>query len=122
MRLRIPRGAIMAVAMLITATSIAAYVEADSQTPVIKVVARKFEYTPNVIKLKVGVPVVLELTSEDVLMGFNVPGLRARADMMPGKATRLALTPAKVGTFPFQCDIFCGSGHEDMGGSIVVTK
>jgi cytochrome c oxidase subunit 2 len=36
--------------------------------------------------------------------------------------SRVRLVPDKVGTFPFVCDIFCGSGHEDMTGTIVVTE
>jgi cytochrome c oxidase subunit 2 len=30
------------------------------------------------------------------------------------------LMPDKVGTFTFLCDVFCGSGHETMNGTITV--
>ena len=86
-----------------------------------KVHARRFVYTPNVINLKKGEPVVLEFTTEDVLMGFSIPDLDARADIEPGKTTRLRLTPQQAGTFDFLCDIFCGGGHENMHGKIIVT-
>jgi cytochrome c oxidase subunit II len=33
----------------------------------------------------------------------------------------LRLTPDKTGTFTFACDVFCGSGHEDMTGTLIVT-
>lgn len=98
------------------------YAGVQTEERVIKIVAKKFDYTPNVIKLKKGVPVILEFTTLDVLMGFKVPDLGVRADIIPGKATRLRLVPDKVGTFPFLCDIFCGSGHENMTGTIVVTE
>lgn len=88
--------------------------------PTIHVTARKFAYTPSEIVLKRGQPVILELTSKDVLMGFNVPDLNARADMIPGQIVRLRLVPQKTGTFLFHCDIFCGAGHEEMVGTIVV--
>lgn len=97
------------------------YASVQTEEPVIKIVAKKFDYTPNVIKLKKGVPVVLEFTTLDVVMGFKVPDLGVRADIIPGKVSRVRLVPDKVGTFPFLCDIFCGSGHEDMTGTIVVT-
>ena len=42
---------------------------------VIKITAQKFSYEPNEIELKVGEPVVLELTSKDVTHGFNLPDL-----------------------------------------------
>ena len=94
---------------------------ASSPAPrVIHVTARKFEYTPRVITLKKGVPVVLELTSVDRLHGFNVPGLGVRADVMPGQTARVNIVPRKTGTFPFHCDNFCGSGHPNMTGEIVV--
>jgi cytochrome c oxidase subunit II len=30
------------------------------------------------------------------------------------------LTLDKAGSFVFLCDVFCGSGHEDMSGTLVV--
>ncbi len=97
-------------------------INAQPGAQVIKVTAKKFTYTPNRITLKKGVPVVLELRTEDILMGFNVPGLGTRADIVPGEVTRVRIVPDKVGSFPFHCDIFCGSGHEEMTGTIIVTE
>ena len=96
---------------------------ASAQKPprLIRVVARRFTYTPSTIALKKGEPVTFELTTEDITMGFNVPDFGVRADIVPGKATRLDLTPDKAGTFTFLCDIFCGDGHEGMSGQLVVT-
>ena len=87
---------------------------------VIKINAHRFAFAPNVINLKVGAPVILEFTSSDVIMGFNIPDLKSRVDIIPGKVTRIRIVPEKVGTFTFLCDIFCGSGHEDMSGTINV--
>lgn len=98
------------------------YASTSAEEPVIKIVAKKFDYTPNVIKLKKGVPVVLEFTTLDVFMGFKVHDLGVRTDIIPGKVSRVRLVPDKVGTFPFVCDVFCGSGHEDMTGTIIVTE
>ena len=48
-------------------------------------------------------------------------GMRVRADLPPGKAVQVRLTaPTKRGSYGFLCDIFCGSGHESMGGTIDV--
>jgi cytochrome c oxidase subunit II len=89
---------------------------------VIPVVAKRFDYKPNVIKLKKGVPVVLELTTRDVVMGFSAPDFGVRADIIPEKVARLRIVPDKTGTFTFVCDIFCGTGHEEMEGTIVVEE
>jgi len=34
--------------------------------------------------------------------------------------TRVRIVPDRTGRFEFRCDVFCGSGHEDMAGEIVV--
>ena len=88
---------------------------------VIRISAKKFEFTPSEITLKKGEPVVLELTTEDVTMGFYAKELNASAEIVPGKVTPLRLVPDKTGSFDFICDVFCGDGHEDMGGKIHVT-
>jgi cytochrome c oxidase subunit II len=93
---------------------------ADSNEPVISITAKKFAYTPHDITLKKGVPVVLEFTTEDVFMGFNAPDLGARVDIVPNKTTRVRVVPAKAGKVEFLCDVFCGSGHEEMSGLITV--
>ncbi len=99
---------------------LAALVGAQPQERIVKVVAKKFDFTPAEIRLEKGVPVVLELTTPDVVMGFNAPGFGVRSDILPGTVARVRFTPDKVGEFPFHCDIFCGSGHENMAGVITV--
>jgi len=93
---------------------------ADQPEQVIKITAKKFEYSPSEIRVKKGVPVVLELTSLDRLHGFNCPALGIRSDINPGQIAKVRFTPQKSGTFVFFCDVFCGEGHEDMSGKIIV--
>lgn len=88
---------------------------------VIKVSARRFVFTPNEIAVRKGEPVVFELTTEDVFMGFNLPDFNVRSDIVPGKVMRLSLAPDKAGKFTFLCDVFCGEGHETMNGTLTVT-
>ena len=87
---------------------------------VIEVTAKRFAYSPSEITLQRGVPVVLELTSLDRDHGFRIEALGIRADVKPGVVTRVRLVPDRVGRFEFTCDVFCGDGHEDMSGEIVV--
>jgi cytochrome c oxidase subunit II len=51
-----------------------------------------------------------------------VPDLGIRADVLPDTAVRVRIVPGKVGRFTFACDNFCGEGHEDMEGVIVVNE
>lgn len=83
--------------------------------------AKRFSYEPSRLILKRGVPVVLEFTSADRKHGFKAAELGLHTDIEPEKVTRLAFTPDRVGTFAFVCDLFCGDGHEDMTGELVVT-
>jgi cytochrome c oxidase subunit II len=95
-------------------------VRSQPKDKVIPIRARKFTYDPDELTLKLGEPVILELTSEDVTMGFNAPDFGVRSDVLPGRTSRVRLVPDKPGTFVFHCDIFCGDGHESMDGTIHV--
>jgi len=94
---------------------------AAQQPRVIAVVARKFVFLPNEIRVKKGETVTLELSAPEVVMGMNIPDFKVRADIIPGTVSKLTFTPDKAGTFPFLCDIFCGDGHEGMSGTLIVT-
>src|SRR6266568_6000349 len=106
--------------LLLGAATIGLRAAAQPEEQVIKILARRFTYTPNKLTLKKDVPVVLELTTADVLMGFNAPDFDVRADIIPGQVAKVRLVPDKTGTFVFLCDIFCGDGHEGMSGQIHV--
>jgi cytochrome c oxidase subunit 2 len=93
---------------------------ADQKEIVIKITAKKFEYSPSSIKIKKGIPVIFELTSLDTRHGFNCPKLGVRTDIEPGKVSRVRILAQKAGVYGFYCDVFCGSGHEEMTGKIIV--
>jgi cytochrome c oxidase subunit II len=65
---------------------------------------------------------MFEFTTLDVIMGFNAPDFALRTNILSGSVSRLSFTPNLVGRFPFFCDVFCGNGHEEMSGIIVVTS
>ena len=93
---------------------------AAAQEKVIKITAKRFAFTPEKITLKNGQPVVFELRTQDVFMGFNLPDFNVRADIIPEKSARVSFVPDKTGTFVFLCDVFCGDGHEKMSGQVLV--
>jgi cytochrome c oxidase subunit 2 len=82
--------------------------------------ASKFEFSPETVKVKVGQPVTFVLTSIDRVHGFKMPEFGVRTDIVPDQETRVTITPQKAGTFAFFCDVFCGDGHEDMAGTLIV--
>jgi cytochrome c oxidase subunit II len=118
---------LIAGALFMSATIIsglAFYVRGNALPPEreIHITAKKFDFTPDTITLKKGEPVVLVISSEDRKHGFNLRAFGVRTDINPGGSARIRLTPDKTGKFTFSCDVFCGDGHEEMTGTIVVTE
>ena len=86
----------------------------------VRMVARRFRFEPAVIRASVGQPVLVRLTAPEVPMGFNLPDLGVRADIVPGQEAQVRFTPTTAGSFTFLCDVFCGNGHEQMSGTLEV--
>ena len=119
--MRVPILSLGAVPLLLAgAIGLAGASAASADEQVIRLTAKKFEYDLREITLKKGVPVVLELTSLDRVHGFNQPDFGVRGDAVPGMVTRIRFTPNKTGEFVFFCDVFCGDGHEEMSGTLIV--
>jgi cytochrome c oxidase subunit 2 len=93
---------------------------AQPKPRIIPIRAQKFTYEPAELTLKLNEPVVFQLTSADVVMGFSVPDFKVRGTIIPGQVTEVRMTPNKTGEFIFLCDVFCGSGHENMEGTMRV--
>jgi cytochrome c oxidase subunit 2 len=74
------------------------------------------------LHLLLGKPVRVLLRSVDVVHDFYVPEFRAKMDLMPGMVTRFWFTPTRTGTFEILCAGFCGIGHPQMRGNVVVDK
>jgi cytochrome c oxidase subunit II len=88
----------------------------------INVSVKRFAYEPSEITLKVGEPVVIELTTEDVAHGLKFKELNLSTRIDKGKTAELALTPNQTGDFVGHCSVFCGSGHGSMTLTLHVTK
>jgi plastocyanin len=93
---------------------------AQASPRTIDVVARKFEFVPAQIRVRQGETVLLRFTAPEVPMGASFPDFGVRTDIVPGKTASLQLKADKPGRFTFLCDVFCGSGHEDMSGTLIV--
>ncbi len=120
-----PRFVVIGLAIvlfIVTGYILQARLNADESERVIRITAKRFEYSPKDITVKKGVPVVLEFTSQDRMHGFSCPGLKIRGDVRPGKVTQVRFVPQTARPYLFHCDNFCGSGHEGMTGTITVTE
>jgi cytochrome c oxidase subunit 2 len=115
------RRAFLASAVASALAGLAAYSIAAPRERVVKMVAKKWDFVPAVVKAKKGETLVFKLTAPEVPMGFNLPDFNVRGDIVPGKVATVRVTLDKVGQFIFLCDVFCGDGHETMNGQLVVT-
>jgi len=90
---------------------------------VVKISASQFRFTPNEVRVKVGIPVRLEVTSTDVEHGLEIMGLEALVQKIPsGRTISVEFTPVNPGVYQFHCAVICGTGHEQMTGRIIIEE
>jgi cytochrome c oxidase subunit 2 len=87
----------------------------------IKITARKFEFLPKTITAHRGERIRLVITSEDVDHGFALKEFGISETIKARQTKVIELTPDREGRFDFACSVFCGDGHEEMTGELVVT-
>lgn len=81
--------------------------------------ARMWQYWP-ILKLKKGQTYRLHISSSDVQHGFSLLPLNMNFHILPGYDHVLTITPTTAGDFEVICNEFCGIGHHQMTGKIIV--
>jgi len=76
----------------------------------------------NEIRLPLDRPVKVLLRSKDVLHNFYIPQIRSKMDMVPGMVSYFWFTPTKIGKFDILCAEYCGIGHYNMRGHMIVEE
>jgi cytochrome c oxidase subunit 2 len=66
------------------------------------------------LRVPIGKPVKLLLTSQDVIHGFYAPAFRIKQDAVPGMTNYLWFQPTQVGSFDVMCSQYCGLEHSHM--------
>lgn len=72
------------------------------------------------IAVPVNKPVIVHLTSLDVIHSFKVVAMRMTQDANPGMSIPFHFTPTTAGTNWIQCSQLCGNGHYSMRGTFKV--
>jgi cytochrome c oxidase subunit 2 len=72
--------------------------------------------TINQLNLPVDKPVVVHLSSKDVIHSFNLTVMRVKQDAMPGMNVPVQFTPTVIGNYEIACAQLCGIGHYRMRG------
>jgi cytochrome c oxidase subunit II len=75
--------------------------------------------TANEIHVPVGVPVVINTASRDVIHSFWAPNVKGKRDLIPGYSTAFWFRVDKPGIYRGQCAEFCGLQHAKMGFYLV---
>ncbi|MGF6407640.1 cytochrome c oxidase subunit 2 [Pseudomonas frederiksbergensis] len=76
----------------------------------------------NEVRLPLDKPVKVLLRSKDVLHDFYVPQIRSKMDMVPGMVSYFWFTPTKTGKYEILCAEYCGVGHYNMRGQMIVEE
>lgn len=104
---------------------------------IIEMTAKKYEYSPSPVHLKVGMKVQLKITALDRKHGFKIspypdgakaqgdPGLAFTTeqdcwDLEKGQPTTIEFVAQAPGTYTFHCCHRCGFGHSGMKGQLIV--
>jgi cytochrome c oxidase subunit 2 len=75
--------------------------------------------TANEFHIPIGRPIVLKVTSRDVIHSFWVPNLHGKRDLIPGYTTAIWLQADQPGVYRGQCAEFCGLQHAHMAIDVV---
>lgn len=103
---------------LIIAAAMSSSGWADAQ--LIEISAKKFLYTPNIVRINRGDEITIRLTSEDVTHGFFLDGYGVETHAGPGEAGSVTFIADRTGRFNFRCSVTCGEFHPFMVGYLVV--
>ena len=99
----------------------------ESGIPVVKppagsevyMLGRQFEWWP-VLEFQKGKSYRLHLSAADVQHGFSLQPENINLQIHPGYEMVITITPTRTGTFGVVCNEYCGLGHHQMTGRIIV--
>ena len=72
--------------------------------------------TINQLNLPVDKPVIIHLSSKDVIHSFSLIQMRVKQDVIPGESIPVWFTPTMTGSWEINCSQLCGLGHYRMRG------
>jgi len=110
----------LALAAVLTVAGILGYAQSTTSASEIRITAKKYDFTPNVITVRKGDRVRLVITAQDRDHGIKIEAYRIDQKLPKGEPVTVEFVADQAGTFPFQCSQFCGLGHKNMKGTLVV--
>lgn len=92
----------------------------NSEVKEFEIIAKQWEFVPGIITVKQGDNVKLKITSIDVDHGIWLNEFGVNEMLEAGKTVDVEFVADKKGEFSFSCNVFCGSGHGAMRGTLIV--
>jgi cytochrome c oxidase subunit II len=94
---------------------------AQGEPRTIEVTAKRFGFEPARIEVKEGERVKLVLKSADGVHGVEIKKFRVSKKVpRGGEPVTVEFVASAAGEFPILCSEYCGDGHEDMKGMLIV--
>lgn len=78
--------------------------------------------TLNDIHVPVNKPVIVYVSSKDVIHSFKVVAMRVCQDAIPGLRIPCWFIPDKIGVYQVNCAQLCGPGHSQMTGGFLTVE
>jgi len=78
--------------------------------------------TLNDIHVVVNKPVIIYLSSKDVIHSLRILPMRVCQDAIPGLRIPVWFTPTKMGKYQVNCAQLCGPGHASMSGGFLIVE
>lgn len=82
---------------------------------------RQWAWDPSELRVKKGELVRLVIHNADVPHAIVIQGLGVQADI-PEEGAVVEFMPKEKGTYDFFCSTYCGEGHMEMWGKIIVEE
>ncbi len=86
------------------------------------VIAKMWRFDPGEVKIPAGSTVDFFLTSADVVHGFHIERKAVNLMAVPGAVNLTTVTFEEPGEYRVVCHEYCGVGHQNMMGKILVSR
>lgn len=86
----------------------------------VRVIAQQYSFVPSCIVVPTGVPVIIRVTSPDVVHGFLIAGTNVNSMVLPGFVAEVRTRFDKPGDHLMPCHEYCSVGHEGMWARVKV--
>lgn len=83
-------------------------------------IGQAWAFQPREVRIPAGSEVTFVATSVDVIHGFHLEGTRVNVMLIPGQVSRVTHTFDEPGEHLFICHEYCGAGHHNMYGRLIV--